>query len=317
MPVRRFWPLPKPLTLAIQAPEAVLRLLADRIMLEPAARLSATRVVSLTWDEERYQTSRAAHWQPHFSAQDVVWKETPTDWLFLGDGFSLGYAAETDSAHFFVTPERWDDVFTFSYPFLNLLIKLLTPLGYAALHAGVVGSGERFALIPGKQNSGKSTTTATWLLRGGSVLTDDFCFVPLTDPTLAHGFYPTLRLREPALPLLAPALAPDQLQQQGDSKYFFSLLTHAPERFVPQARLRAVFCLSLHAAAPSHAPASAQTGFEYLASSVVFSIQNRGDGRACLEAIKKLVRELPVLRVNLSPNPGENFGYLKELLEEF
>lgn len=309
-----FWSLTDPLTLAIQAPEEVLRLLTGRIVLEAVPRSTATRVVALNWQEPAYRLARAAHWQLHFSSQDVVWQETPTDWLFLGDGFSLGYSAATDAAHFFVTPERYDDVFTFSYPFLNLVMKLLTPLGYAALHAGVVGHGERFALIPGKQNSGKSTTTATWLLRGGSVLTDDFCFVPLADPTLAHGFYPTLRLRAPALPLLTPQLSPDQLQQQGDSKYFLSLLTHAPERFVPQARLRAIFCLSLHGSSPSHAPVSARTGFEYLASSVVFSIQNRGDGRACLEAIKKLVRELPVLAVRLSPNAGENFSYLKEVL---
>lgn len=316
MPVA-FWPLTEFLTVAIRAPEAVGQILAERLVLQPALTRPAGRVVRLEWGESAHERNRSAYWQPHFTAQDVVWKESGTDWLFLGDGFSLGHSTASDSAHFFVTPDRWNDVFTYSYPFLNLLVKLLTPLGYAPLHAAVLGFGERFALIPGKQNTGKSTTAATWWLQGGAVLTDDFCFVPVDNPTLAHGFYPTLRLREAALPLVQPYLSPHQLQQQGDSKHFFSLLAHAPERFVAQGRLRAVFCLTLHAAAPSHAAASARTGFEYLASSVVFSVQNRADGRLCLQAIKKLVRELPVLRVNLSPNPEENFACLKQLLESY
>lgn len=310
-----FWQLPEQISVAITAPQSVMQLISNRIVVTGIGSADAgVRTVRLDWTEAAFHTYQSAYWQPHFTQDDVVWRENGQEWLFMGYGFFLAYSQPTESAQFFITSGRLDDVLTYSYPFLNLLIYLLSNRGYACLHAAVIGSNDHFALIPGKQNTGKSTTSATWVLNGGQFVTDDFCFMAVEEPTRVHGFYPSLRLREEALPLLQKYLSPDLLQQQGVSKYFYSLLTQAPECFVTEAHLRSILCLTLHNRVLSHVQVSPKIGYDYLASSVAFSAQYRSDSRVCLQVIKKLVWELPVLQVNLSPNTDENYHYLRELM---
>jgi|GEM_PF-5967146 len=310
----QYWQLPENIVVALMAPHSVLNALDNSIVLHQDVSLASSRVVDLVWSEDGYRQFHSQFWQDDYFQDDVVWRESDSGWLFLGAGYFLAYSKATDSARFFTVPEQMDALLVFSYPFLNLLVNLLKPSGYVSLHAAVIGDNDKFVLIPGKQNTGKSTTSANWVLKGGRFLTDDFCFVNIDNPKIAHGFYPSLRLRKEALPLLGNLLVPQSLQQKGSSKYFFSLLSQAPDCFVPRAALTSVFCLHIQKGKPSHLAVSPKTGFEYLASSIAFSVQYRGDSRLCLQAIKKIVRELPVVQVNLSPDMNENYHYLKELI---
>ncbi|GAB4040464.1 hypothetical protein [Spirosoma gilvum] len=309
-----FWQLPEQIQLVIRAPQPVLQRLSSGIVLNCQPSELAARTIRVDWAEEDYKKQRAAYWQAQFRQEDIVWASHGGDWLVLGAGFFLSYSQLTDSAQFFALPEWLDDVFTFSYPFLNLLIQVLNRQGYAPLHAAVIGANDQFVLIPGKQNTGKSTTSATWVLQGGQFVTDDFCFLRADNPTTVYGFYPTFRIREQALPFLSPYLSVDQFLQKGDSKYFFNAMAYCPDRFVAHASIKAIFCLTLQNRALSHAQVSPRVGFEYLASSLAFAAQYRATGHLCLQAIRKLVRELPVVQVNLSAVTTENYAYLTELI---
>ena len=302
-----FWLLPEQIQLGIRAPQSVLRRLG-------CSYTQLNRTVWVDWVEGDYLIHRVAYWQPHFTREDVVWAQHGEDWLFLGAGFFLSYTQRTDSARFFALPEWLDDVFTFSYPFLNLLVQILNRQGYTPLHAAVIGSNDRFVLIPGKQNTGKSTTAATWVVHGGQFVTDDFCFVQADEPTTVYGFYPTFRIRKEALPFLNPYITSDKFLQKGDSKFFFSTLTHCTDRFVSQAPIKAIFCLTRQGSTLSHTYVSPQVGFSYLASSLAFAVQHRASGQLCIQAIRRMVRELPVIQINLSPDMTENYAYLKELI---
>ncbi|UFH52315.1 hypothetical protein [Spirosoma sp. KNUC1025] len=312
-----FWKLPENLEVAIHAPEEILQLLSYRIVISRFQSDYIGRIVKLDWAEADYKKYYDRYWQHHFTSEEIVWKENDSGWLFLGYGFFLTYSSRTDSALFFAIPDRLADVFTFSYPFLNLLIYLLKQRRYISLHAAVIGIQDRFVLIPGKQNTGKSTTAASWLLNGGQFVTDDFCFVQQENPRVAHGFYPTLRLREQALALVSNRLISSQLEQRGDSKYFFSLLTHRPDQFVAKVLLQSIFCLTIQSGRLSNTHVGPRTGFEYLLSSIAFSTQYRADSRLCLQVIKQLVREIPILQISLSPNIDENYSYLKELITSY
>ena len=313
----RYWYLPETIVVAIKAPDFILHALSKSIVLNLQHHSRFARIVRLEWSADRYRQYQLEYWKEHYLQEDVVWRETESGWLFLGMGYFLAYSKTTDSSVFFTSPELEDSLLTYSYPFLNLLVNLLKPYGYVSLHAAVIGQNNKFVLVPGKQNTGKSTTSATWVLKGGNFLTDDFCFVHVENPAIAHGFYPSVRLREGALPLLDGILPPNALQQKGDSKYFFSLLVNAPHLFVSSAAISSVFCLNIQKRSPSHAVVSPKIGLEYLASSVAFSVQYRGDSRLCLQTIKKLIHQLPVLQVNLSPDVNENYEYLNELIAQY
>ncbi|WP_020597921.1 hypothetical protein [Spirosoma panaciterrae] len=309
-----FWVLPGQIQLAIRAPQSVVQRLVAGIHWQQRPSRQAVRTVWVDWAEAEYIQYRAIYWQAHFTQEEVIWSQRGEDWLFLGAGFFLAYSQTTDSARFFAQPAWEDDVFTYSYPFLNLLIQVLNRQGYTPLHAAVIGKNDQFVLLPGKQNTGKSTTAATWVMQGGQFVTDDFCFLQANDPTTVYGFYPSFRIRKEALSFLSPYLSASQLQQKGDSKYFFSTLTHCPDRFVPQASIRSIFCLTLHNRTLSHTHVGPQVGFAYLASSIAFAVQHRATSQLCVQAIRTMVRTLPVVQVNLTPNGAENYAYLNELI---
>lgn len=309
-----YWPLPDQLQLAICAPEPVVQQLAYSLVLQDQPSEWATQTIWLYWSEEAYRHYALTYWQAQYAPADVVWWEQGSSWLTGGDGYVLSYSASNRTAQFFAVPERLDDMYTFSYPLLSLLTYLLNQQGFVPFHASVIGRQNQFVLLPGKQHTGKSTTALSWVLGGGQFLTDDFCFLKPDNPTQVYGFYPTFRIREEALPIIGHQLPLEQCWQKNQSKYFFSTLIHRPGHFVPHASLKAIYCLRLQAGAPSSRPVPSQVGFEYLASSLAFAAQYRANTRLCLQGIKKLIRELPVIEVSLSRSVEANVAFLDQLI---
>ncbi len=90
-----------------------------------------------------------------------------------------------------------DSRFESKYLGTNLLLKQIVwrarARGLVPVHAAAVGDDEGFWLIPAAAGRGKSTTTATAVAGGLSVLSDDFL---LLDPKqrVLHSLYATIRL---------------------------------------------------------------------------------------------------------------------------
>jgi hypothetical protein len=310
-----FWLLSENEAIKIKAPVFILELLSESVLLEETFPNTINDVISLEWNKELYAHHLEKYWNDAYNSEDNIYSEDKDGFFLICNGFFLKYSKITDKAHFYIEEKLAADYLSYSYPLFKLIIYLLELRGFIPLHAAVLGNDNGFVLIPGKQNSGKSTTSASWVLNGGKLLSDDTCFVNPLQPTKMHGYFPSIRLREKSLNLLKDFITVDQLKQKNDSKYFYQLLANFRQNFVAVAFIKAVFCIQINDGPPSHILSDAQTAYKNLASSLAFSIHHGASSSLCLQAIKKIAANLPVYLINLSANPKENYDYLQELMD--
>jgi hypothetical protein len=309
-----FWQLTEKLAIEILAPTRIIDTLKSSLLLQTSSSLSTQRIIPLEWNEEHYTTYYQEYWNPTYGEKDNVVANKDDGFFLIGKGFFLSYSISSDKACFFITDNLILDYLVFSYPFSKLLVYLLNREGYSPLHAAVIGNNSGYVMIPGKQFSGKSTTAATWVLNGGSLLSDDTCFVNTNCGNQIIGHYPSLRLREKSFSLFGDKLDRTQLKQKDQSKYFYLLQEQRPQQFTSVASVKAIFCLELHEDEPSYEIVNPSTGFNYLASSLAFSSQHGADNRLCLKTIRSLVTVLPIYKVKLSPNLDINYHFLDQLI---
>jgi hypothetical protein len=309
-----FWTLSENVTIKINAPAFIIQLLSENILLSEKPPLNANNLITLNWNQQLYLQYFEKYWNPKYNSEDNIYSEGDDGFFLVCKGFFLNYSKHTNKAAFYIEKAFAADYLTFSYPLLKLLIYLLDLRGFVPLHAAVIGNNNGFVLIPGKQNSGKSTTSASWVLNGGKLLTDDTCFVNPLHPNKIYGYYPSIRLREQSLNILRNQLSADQLKQKDSSKYFYQVLKQFPENFAPVGFIKAVFCIQIKNGPPSHIVSDAQTAYKHLASSLAFSIHHGASGKLCLQAIKIITSSLPVYLIYLSPYPKVNYEYLETLM---
>jgi hypothetical protein len=311
-----YWLLSENEAILIHAPVHILQVLSESIVLLEEPNQPLESIIILEWNQQFYSQHKAQYWDSSYTTEDSVYSKSEDGFFLVRNGFFLSYSKNTNQASFYIEQELVSDYLTYSYPLLQLLVYLSDLRGLVPLHAAVIGNDNGYVLIPGKQNSGKSTTSASWALHGGKLLTDDFCFVNPLQPTKMYGYYPSIRLREQSLNLLKDILEVDQLKQKNDSKYFYQLRNTFPENIVSVGLVKAIFCIQINSELPlSHTLSDAQTAYKNLASSFVFSLQYGASSGLCLQAIKKITSILPVYLINLSMDPKENYEYLQKLMD--
>lgn len=298
-------------TLAIQAPANVLALLKEGLPLEEFDTYFEG-AIELVWNKEIYTQAKNIYWKEHFNTEDLVWNTEQNAWLFMGHGFGFFLERAHSKYYFYIEESRLDDVLTFNYPLLNFIIYLNNQSNYSPIHAAAIGINNQYVLLPGKQNTGKSTTTAAWALLGGNLLSDDICFINLKDPKDVYGTFPAVRLRNESLPLFRESFPVLPLKQKGDSKHFLNLLQLDANCFKSNGRAKAIFCLHKSSKACSISQGSKKDAYFSLASSMAFAVHNKANANKTMLVIKKMVHTLPIFDIELSPNLNDNVHFLKE-----
>src|SRR4030042_2872102 len=112
-----------------------------------------------------------------------------------------------------------NEIFSEAFPLLDALITNINALlfkevkEFLIIHAGAVKKDESLLFFPGFSGSGKSTTTAFFVLHGWEFLGDDLIFINLKD----KKFYPypiPLRLKNPPQKLKALAESASDLKAE-------------------------------------------------------------------------------------------------------
>jgi hypothetical protein len=271
--------------------------------------------VSLVWNKEQYYFARKKYWKDSFGTEDIVWYSNSNELCFLGSGFGFFREEGTYNYSFYIEDNRTEDVLTFTYPLLNFLVYLLDKYSYSPIHAAVIGLNDSYVLMPGKQNAGKSTTTASWALFGGNVISDDICFMKPELPYSAHGFYPSVRLREPSLSLLKNYLGNIKLSQKGNSKYFLNFNDLDTNCFNRKGKLNAIFLLNLDKDECFQEIGSKKKAYLSLSSSMAFTVHHKADAKRTMHLVKLLTKDLPIFEVGLSKDVLKNFQFLKSIIQ--
>lgn len=309
-----YWQLTADHLVHVDAPTSILQLFAESVVLTENISKCFDKTTRFQWNAERFNQILQTYWKLEYGEKDNVYSRTENGFFLLGKDFFIEYTSDSQLATFYIEEEVAKEYLIYSYPFLKLVVFLLNQDGYSPLHASVIGNETGFVLMPGKQFSGKSTTTATWVLHGGMFVGDDICFIHPEQVTRVYGHYPSFRLRESSLKLFEKTADLSVLKQKNDSKYFYPLLQENPRLFIPSATLKAIFCIQLHEDKPTSSVSTKSVGFNYLASSFAFAIQHDADNSLCIQTIKKLVTTLPIYEVFLSPNMEENYQFLDHLI---
>jgi hypothetical protein len=309
-----FLSLPDGYTLQINAPNNVIGLLLNSLPITSSLPFGGKSLVRLVWKQEVYIDFKKAYWNENYGVDEIVWNTNQGEWFFLGCGFGFFFDSNSNNYSFYIESYRLEEVLTFTYPLLNFLVFLLDQLHYSPIHAAVIGLNDKFVLLPGKRFAGKSTTTATWALFGGNVVSDDICFLKSSTPIIAHGFYPSVRLRKPSLSLLKDYLCGIDLLQKGDSKYFLNFKDLNASCFKSNGRLNAIILLDVKKGHCSQMIGSKKEAYRSLASSLSFSVQNKADAQETMHSVKLLIRELPIYNVSLSKDVKMNFEFLGNLI---
>ncbi len=308
---QKFLGLAGGLTLAIKAPANVLALLNEGLPLQQSFT-GLNVVIELVWNKEVYTLAKDLYWKKLYSKDDVVWNSDSENWMFMGFGFGFFLEKSFSKYYFYIEESRLEDVLTFNYPLLNFIIYLNNQSNYSPIHAAAIGLEKQYVLLPGKQNTGKSTTTAAWALSGGNVISDDMCFVNAEKPLEVYGTYPSVRLRAESLSLFAENFPPLPLKQKGNSKHFLNLLQLNSDVFKMQGQVKAIFCLHKSNGYCSISEGSLKDAYHSLASSMAFTVNNKADAPKTVLVVKKIVHALPVFDIGLGPNLNDNVRFLKE-----
>ncbi len=310
-----FLPLPNGLLLKIHAPFEVTSLLVKGLSIDLLIQNESSGKVCLEWGRKQYSYEKNKYWKNSFGAEDIVWYSNSEELCFLGSGFGFFREKGTDNYSFYIEDNRTEDVLTYTYPLLNFLVYLLDKYSYSPIHAAVIGLNDSYVLLPGKQNAGKSTTTASWALLGGKVIGDDICFIKPEAPFLAHGLYPTVRLREPSLSMLKNYLGNIKLSQKGNSKYFLNFNDLDTNCFKSKGKLSAILLLNIEKDECYQELGSRKKAYINLSSSMAFSVHHKADAIRTMKTVKLLTQELPIYEVGLSKDIFKNYQFLNSIIK--
>lgn len=182
------------------------------------------------------------------------------------------------------------------------------------VHGGVVGNGNRGALLVGAGGSGKSTTVGACLGAGLGVCGDDLVAIE-RHPThwLAHAAYDAIKL-SPDGGVAFPGIFADAPFWTCGEKRVMRYTDARPEGLLPSTRIDAVIWCSVANLARSELVAIPQAlALRAVGPPTAFLL--RGREAHILQMAGALVRSLPCMQLRLGGDPAEAAAVLREWLE--
>lgn len=190
-------------------------------------------------------------------------------------------------------------------PLQTILIYWLAALRRAVLHAAMVVSDGRGALVAGPSGQGKSTTAAASVAAGLGVLGDDTVALEQTvDRWIGHCMYATVKTRTAAArlaPELASAAIPLEGRWEGESVLYLNEVR--PESIVPTADLTAILLPRLSDSLKSEVePVRAGAALAVLTGAAL-SLQP-GEVASGFEQVSALAGDVPAFRLHVGRDPA-------------
>jgi hypothetical protein len=186
--------------------------------------------------------------------------------------------------------------------------------GYQFMHAAAVGTRTAGVLLGGKGGRGKSTTALAGLDGGLTYVSDDYCLIS-SDPTpRAYSLYSSAKLNADNVqrfPRLAAAVSNgDRLESE---KAVLYLHEHYAERMAAQLPIRAVLLPRITGRRDTRLSAATPAeGLKVIAPSTIFQLP--GAGLRAFQAVARLVREVPVLTLELGTDLSQIPIVISDLL---
>ncbi len=211
-------------------------------------------------------------------------------------------------------------------PVLGILLRLR---GVSCLHASAVALGERAVAFLGDAGAGKSTTAAAFAKRSHPVLSDDIvALVDLGDGFLVQPGYPCIRLWSDsvnflfgspnALPLLTPTWDKHFLDLRDENYRFQQEPLPLGAIYVLDSEARYGPASSANAIAP---PLEAISAADRLLTLIANTFANRFLDRAMraqeFEILSRLVRSVPVRRINLRNGSADPLKACDVIIDDF
>jgi len=199
-------------------------------------------------------------------------------------------------------------------PFKLMFQWFLTGSSKTLLHGGVVGNGNRGALLVGAGGSGKSTTVGACLGAGVGVCGDDLVAIERhSTHWLAHAVYDAIKL-SPDGGVPFPGILADAPFWTCGEKRVMRYTDARPEGLLASTRIDAViWCSVANLARSELVPIPEALALRAVGPPTAFLL--RGREAHILQMAAALVRGLPCMQLRLGKDPGEAAELLGEWLE--
>jgi hypothetical protein len=223
---------------------------------------------------------------------------------------------ERDLAFFWVRDARRLPYYESGAPLRAILHWWMRDRGLQMIHAAAIGTAAGGVLIVGRGGSGKSTTALACFRSGLLYASDDYCLLAGEPLPYIHSVYNSAKLDPggaPGFPEIASAAC--NLDRLDSEKALFFLHRFCPENIASGFPVRAVLLPSVTGKRETTCRlASATAALKALAPSTLFQLS--GAGRAALETMAKVVKQLPCIHLELGTDldkiPDAILGLLSE-----
>lgn len=223
---------------------------------------------------------------------------------------------DTGQAFYWVRDAKHLPLFEEAAPFRHILHSFLKKNSVQFLHAAAIGTDRGAILLAGQGGAGKSTTSLQALESGFLFLGDDYVATNTVPPFSVFSLYSTGKIarsqawRVPVLKSLSPA-AP--VTEEGKS--IFSVSSTFPHRLRRGLPLLAILLPDICKSDSSKIlPVRQSEALRALAPSTIFQLADTDESD--MTNISRLVRNLPVYRLELSEEGKQNLAAISLLLED-
>jgi hypothetical protein len=203
------------------------------------------------------------------------------------------------------------------YPLTSIIGGWMEQRRCHYMHAAAMGMDGKGVLIPGDGGAGKSTTALACLNSELQFLSDDYCLLAFQPEPTVHALYNTTKLKGEddirRFPLLREKISnPDHLEEE---KAMIYLHHHFPEKIVRQLNVKAILLPRITGLPRTEVkPAKAVEALLTLAPSTLFQLP--GSGPHTFHAFGRLVKEVPIFRIELGTEIERIPGVISGLIDE-
>jgi len=192
---------------------------------------------------------------------------------------------------------------------LYYLKQILNSLNFVNLHGAVVGRNDNGVFLANKGGSGKSSLMAYCVSQGMQTLGDDFLTVDRDQVATFYSLYRHFKLSD-----TSPSLqfARDKFREIGryDQKQVFEISPDVSEIFRPQMQVKEVLIPFIGKEIRLH-EISKDEAFKKLVVSTLFL---NSATLTTIKTLRKLLEEIPVFQLELTPNLHEAFSLIESRL---
>ena len=179
-------------------------------------------------------------------------------------------------------------------------------------HAAAVGDDDGVVLLVGRGGAGKTTTTISCLRAGMSFVGDNYVLVSSEDSPVVHAVYANVKLRDGTFELMPDLIAKLGRREGSDEKLVVDVRRHWPTQLQSGLQVRAIAVVSIASSGPTRTVAASPVeALLALAPTTVYQLPRNGD---VLRPMAELVRQVPVFRLELGPEPASSPDAIRDLL---